>query len=134
MKTPDIPSLLHALKPDGHGNFSFATRLHEEANALQELADKLHAALKFTSSPEFKGEFLGEKHQWPKYPHLDLDHTGTTLHEIFVRDVPMWEFLSPEIQEEARLYVEERFREQSPATARTIARMDAADLRAEWAA
>jgi len=134
MTTAYITALLDTLKPDGHGNFAFATRFHEEANALQELADKLHAALKFVNSPEFKGEFIGEKHQWPKYPHLDLDHTGTTLHEIFVCDVPMWEFLSPEIQEEAKAYVEERFREDSPAITRTIARMDKADLLAERAA
>jgi len=134
MKTPDIPSLLHALKPDGHGNFAFATELHRLANELQRHADKCHAAIKFTTSPKFNGEFIGEKHQWPRRPHFDLDHTGTTLHEIFVRDVPMWEFLSPEIQEEAKAYVEERFREDSPATTRLVKRMDAADLRAERAA
>lgn len=135
MKTYDIDVLLHVIKPDGHGSNPLATELHKLACALQEQTDKVHAALDTVRNPQFKGDVLGELMPWPGRFPLELDHSGDFLNDIFVRGQSVSEHLASGLWEEAEAYVKERCEpELSAGTRRTIARMDAADLRSARAA
>lgn len=135
MNTHAIDTLLHAIKPDGHGANPLATQLHKLACALQEQSDKAHAALDTVRNPKFKGDVTGELCPWPEHYPLELDHTGDRLNDIFVRGVSVSEHLAAGLWEEAEAYVQERFGpELSESQTRVIARMDAADLRGARAA
>lgn len=135
MKTYDIDTLLHVIKPDGHGGNPLATELHRLACALQEQTDKVHAALDAVRNPQFKGDVVGELAPWPGHFPLELDHSEGYLNDIFVRGTSVSEHLAAGLWEEAEAYVQERFEpELSAGTRRTIARMDAADLRSARAA
>jgi hypothetical protein len=135
MKTTDLDKLLHALKPDGHHCSPLATELHKLANALQVQADQAHAALHAVLSPTFKGEVTGVLAEWPGHFPLELDHSEGSLNDILVRGTSVSEHLAPGLWEEAEAYAAQRYApEPGPALRRTVARMDAADLRAAQAA
>ena len=135
MNTLEIDKVMEALKPDGIGCNRLATELHKLANSLQEQTDRAHAVLAAVRSPEFKGDVLGELALWPGHFPLELDHTEGCLNDIFVRGVSVVEFLAAGLWEEAAEYAHERYgAEPSPGTRKRVARMDAADRRAELAA
>lgn len=130
MKTSDIETFLHSIKPDGHGNFSLANALHRMANEVQLMADKTHAVITTVTSPQFKGDVTGELAPWPGYFPLELDRSGQFLNDIMVRGQSVSEHLAAGLWEEAEAYVHERFSAEVPeSTRRIVARMDAADLR-----
>ena len=135
MKTHDIDTLLHVIKPDGHGANPLATELHRLACALQEQTDKVHAALDTVRNPKFKCDVVGELHPWAGHFPLELDQSNGCLYDIMVRGASVSGFLAPGLWDEAESYVQERFTpELSESTKRVIARMDAADLRSTRAA
>ena len=135
MKTSDIDSLLHSLKPDGHRDNPLVQQLRELANALQEQSDKAHALILRANSPQIRGEVVGELILWPDHSPLELDHSGQFLNDIRVRGVSVSEHLAAGLWEEADAYLRERFSpEITESTRRVIARMDKADLAAERSA
>ena len=135
MTSNDIDALLRVIKPEGHGANPLATELHKLACALQEQTDKVHAAITTVTSPEYKGDVVGELVPWPGHYPLDLDHSGDFLNDILVRGVSVSEHLAAGLWEEAEAYTQERYGEPaSDSETRTIKRMDKNDLRAEHAA
>ena len=136
MKTHDIDTLLHVIKPDGHGSNPLATELHRLACTLQEQTDKVHAALDTVRNPKFKGDVAGELVPWPEHSPLELDHTDGRLNDIMVRGASVSDHLAPGLWAQAEAEVMARFcyGEQSESQKAKVARMDAADLRAERAA
>ncbi len=136
MKTQDIDTLLHAIKPDGHGANPLATELHRLACALQEQTDKVHAALDAVRNPQFKGDVVGELVSWPGRFPLELDHSDGTLHDILVRGASVSDHLASGLwaQAEAEVMAMFCYGEQSESQKAKVARMDAADLRSERAA
>lgn len=114
MTTIEIDKILHALKPDGHKANPLATELHRIANSVQELSDKAHAAITFATRPNFKGDVVGELHPWPDHYPLELDHSGSYLHDIMVRGESVSEHLASGMWGMAESYVKGRFSADTP--------------------
>lgn len=130
MKTSDIETFLHSIKPDGHGNFSLANALHRMANEVQLMADKTHAVITTVTSPQFKGDVTGELAPWPGHFPLELDHSGQFLNDITVRGASVSEHLDGALWNQAEEYLKERFSpEITESTRKIVERMDKADLR-----
>jgi hypothetical protein len=132
MKTHDIDLLLHAIKPHGYQDSPLVRQLLQLAHELRERDNKTHAAITAVTDPKFKGDVVGELHPWRGHFPLELDHSDDHLNDILVRGQSVSEHLAAGLWEEAEAYCQERFgAEMSEITRRVIARMDAADLRAE---